>query len=403
MGPGAQSMDTTTPSSSFFNVPQLTEDGSNWIIYKGRLLTAVNARGSTMRQYIDGTAKEPDPLKADTARIPQSLNGGTATSDEIKENLKEIQEYHYRNSLVKQQIFSTITDEMYLRVQEFDSTSRIWMELCAIHQDKTKLTQTDLWQHMHETRCQEEGDVKEHFGVLHRLKQSLAGMGVRVEDEDYTTILVGSLPESYRPTLSAISANACMNGKDITLNDLIKIITEEYEHKQLTGQLSTKKGENSALSARFNNTNPQNPGKGGNNAITDVECYNCHRKGHYKSDCWRPGGRKEGQGPQRQGCNIHNNGAQMNQSASAASAPIPQDNFAFTSAEIINNAVAIIDSGATSHFCPDWSNFITFSDIPPQDVCTANGSTISAIGRGDIKINLLLGNQMTEVMLKNAL
>ena len=96
-----------------------------------------------MGQYIDGSAMEPAPLKTNTAEVPQCPNGGATTPDEIKENLKEIQDYHYWNSLVKQQIFSTLTDEMYLRVQEFKSASKIWKELCAIHQDKTKLTQAD--------------------------------------------------------------------------------------------------------------------------------------------------------------------------------------------------------------------------------------------------------------------
>jgi hypothetical protein len=29
----------------------------------------------------------------------------------------------------------------------------------------------------------------------------------------------------------------------------------------------------------------------------DVECFNCHKKGHKKADCWGKGGGKEGQGP----------------------------------------------------------------------------------------------------------
>ena len=29
----------------------------------------------------------------------------------------------------------------------------------------------------------------------------------------------------------------------------------------------------------------------------DVECFNCHKKGHYAADCWAKGGGKEGQGP----------------------------------------------------------------------------------------------------------
>ena len=205
-----------------------------------------------MGQYINGSIREPTPLKTDENGVPLGPKGEAATPAQIKENLDEIQEYHYRNLLVKQQIFGTLTDEMYLQVQEFESASKIWTELCAIHQDKSKLTQTDLRRQIHETCCQE-GDVKEHFDALRRLKQSLAGMGVKIADEDYTPIIMGSLPESYRPTLSAISANARMNGKNITPTDLIQVITEEYEHRQLTGKLQMKKGGNSALTARSDN------------------------------------------------------------------------------------------------------------------------------------------------------
>jgi hypothetical protein len=47
MSPAAPSMDTTLPSagSSLFNIPQLAEDGTNWITYKERMLTMIGARG----------------------------------------------------------------------------------------------------------------------------------------------------------------------------------------------------------------------------------------------------------------------------------------------------------------------------------------------------------------------
>jgi hypothetical protein len=59
----------------------------------------------------------------------------------------------------------------------------------------------------------------------------------------------------------------------------------------------TKKGANSALSASAKG----NGGKGRNSKSAptnpDAVCYNCECKGHYKEDCWRKGGGKEGQGP----------------------------------------------------------------------------------------------------------
>ena len=30
-----------------------------------------------------------------------------------------------------------------------------------------------------------------------------------------------------------------------------------------------------------------------------VECFNCHKQGYVKTDCWAKGGGKEGQGPRR--------------------------------------------------------------------------------------------------------
>ncbi|OAX31268.1 hypothetical protein K503DRAFT_673170, partial [Rhizopogon vinicolor AM-OR11-026] len=55
----------------------------------------------------------------------------------------------------------------------------------------------------------------------------------------------------------------------------------------------------------------------------------------------------------------------------------------------------IIDRGTTSHFCPDQEKFVTFLEIEPQDVHTAGGTCISAIGQGDVKIDLPFGKMKT--------
>jgi hypothetical protein len=39
--------------------------------------------------------------------------------------------------------------------------------------------------------------------------------------------------------------------------------------------------------------------KGGGKS--NIECYNCHKKGHMKANCWAKGGGKEGQGPKGKG------------------------------------------------------------------------------------------------------
>lgn len=64
---------------------------------------------------------------------------------------------------------------------------------------------------------------------------------------------------------------------------------------------------------------------------------------------------------------------------------------------------AIIDSGTTSHFCPDRSKFIMFEPIEAQNAHTADGSAISAIGKGDVSIEMPLEDKKTSIILKNVL
>lgn len=155
-------------------------------------------------------------------------------------------------------------------------------------------------------------------------------MGSIIEDHDFHAILLGLLPESYRPILSSISTAARVTQTPLTSNELITIITEEYEHRLLTDRRSLKKGRSSALSARANNSKGRQSNTTAAQSNPDAVCYNCDRKGHYKSDCWRPGGGKEGQGPQqRQRCGGHT----QKQTANTATEQ-EHDEYAFVTSDL---------------------------------------------------------------------
>ena len=119
-------------------------------------------------------------------------------------------------------------------------------------------------------------------------------MGQPLSENDFYTIILGSLPASYDPYVSAVNATSSVLGKTISADDLMLTVTEEYERQVLKGKTG-KKDENAA----FYSNDSEKGGKGGSNSNSrkkNVECHNCHKKGHYKSDCWAPGGGKEGQG-----------------------------------------------------------------------------------------------------------
>jgi hypothetical protein len=234
-------------------------------------------------------------------------------------------------------------------------------------------------------------------------------MDAVIDDKDVYAIILGSLPESYRPLLSSINAVARISQKPLTPYDLVNVISEEYEHRQLTDCRPLKKGSNAAFSARAS-TGKGRSGNGMNSASQEATCYNCDCKGHYKADCWRPGGGKEGQRPQQ---GQHRGGNSQKQTANTATEPSQKDNYAFATSDLASIAKqlnvpverhgAIVDSGATSHFCPDHGKFLNYVAIEAQPIHTTDGTTINAIGKGDIRLDLPLGNKQTTVTLKNAL
>lgn len=295
----APAMETTLPTtnSALFNIPKLAEDGSNWITYKERMLTAVGARG--LMRYVDGRAVKPVPFDIDPKTgVAMKPDGSAPTQTEIDEHDKKIDEHYQKDSLVKQQLFSTITDRLLLRVQKLEGAAAMWEEIHDIHEGKTELVQIDLRRHLQDLRCEENGDAKAHLSELLRLRESLAGMGADVEDRDFYAIIVGSLPDSYRPLVSSVNAAARVTQTPITPYELINIISEEFEHRALTDKRPSKRGGNSALSAKANSAKGK-PSSVSTSQNPDAVCFNCDRKGHYKQDCWRPGGGKEGQGPRQ--------------------------------------------------------------------------------------------------------
>jgi hypothetical protein len=185
-------MDNNMPSSSsfFFNIPQLAEDGSNWVTYKYHMTIALGAHG--LGEYVDGMAARP--ILITTATRPNVI---TATSEEVKENRREVAKYTQKDYLVQQHIFRTVTDRMMLQISHQTTGTAMWKEIRTLHKGKSTLVKADVRKHMLLALCDEGGDVKVHFRELNRLRQIMAGMGAIVDDEDYMAIVMGSLPDSY--------------------------------------------------------------------------------------------------------------------------------------------------------------------------------------------------------------
>ena len=61
------------------------------------------------------------------------------------------------------------------------------------------------------------------------MREDLATMGQKLEDSDFYAIVMGSLPSSYDPYISAVNATSSVLGTTLTANDLMLTVTEEFE------------------------------------------------------------------------------------------------------------------------------------------------------------------------------
>jgi hypothetical protein len=121
-------------------------------------------------------------------------------------------------------------------------------------------------------------------------------MGKAVTDDDYTDTLFASLPASYNGAISSLSASARLGSKTLTAEIFEQFILDEFERRQVKTKYSESKDE--ALAA----DSGKGKGKDKRKDKRKVECFNCHKTGHYKSDCWAKGGGKEGQCHRRVRC-----------------------------------------------------------------------------------------------------
>ena len=147
------------------------------------------------------------------------------------------------------------------------------------------------------------------------------------------------------------------------------------------------------------------------------KCSNCLHTGH--TSVYQPGGGKEGQAPwqqkDRDGAKDGSKSAstatksQINANSSQRKSTSSEGSYAFAVAHgqpkyalNTNKApIALVDTAATAHFCPDREKFVSYRKINADDVYMANGNPVDAIAVGDVKLQLPNGSQSTEVTMRN--
>ena len=155
---------------------------------------------------------------------------------------------------------------------------------------RSAYAQTDLCAKFMAMCCLEKTNPREFLESLRLKKEELSQAGVMIEEKDYFSVILSSLPFSLSNFASNLLAAAQFSMRIMGPDDLLPMLMEESDRQR--AQKSRQKGfgkakeeENEALVAGQSTKVRKGKGKGKH---ADLTCYNCDEKGHISRFCKKP-------------------------------------------------------------------------------------------------------------------
>ncbi len=363
-------------------VLRLLDDGSNWATYRDRMVSVVAARG--LKDHLVSTSVSEDYAVGSIGDIsPETLR------------------WYDDENVVKEMIATSVPNHVFKRARiiledKGGTAKEFWDAVKKLHEERTLLL-VELWRRLQTMRCDEEGGVREHFQYLTDLREMLAEMGKSMPDDSFALVLMGSLPPSYHPTLCTIAAATELCEVDATPAVVTKVAFGEYDRRTI----QRGRTQEEAFSTDAQKTK------------RDIECENCHKRGHTKAECRAKGGDKKGNGPKkRDGQNLGEGEAAADQPALVEvwtvfeledKGDLPPVPVTVAAEQADRPRVEVYVTSPSQHMSPYRAQFITYNKIRPRPFAGFNVSVFYAIGVGNMYIDIPNGAVWTKVLLRDVL
>ena len=196
------------------SIPKLDSSGMNWAVFSLRFQDAVEAKG--FWGHFDGTEPKPTP------GIPSAITADERTA---------IAAWEKDERSAKSLLTQKLPDSTLIRVHKEVTVKNRWDAIVHEYTEKGAFAQTEMQAKFLDQKCPDKGDAREFLNSLRTKREELATMGVDIDEKDYRSTIITSLPYHLANFASGQLASAKMYAttKTIAPDSLISLISEEAD------------------------------------------------------------------------------------------------------------------------------------------------------------------------------